>query len=227
MSISTFDGNTFVAFLDISGFKQMMGDRYRVSVVLEKFYGSLFNEVGHFNKPNKKIKINVIAISDSAIIFLSKGKRSNISKKTGLSMMLSFISELNKKFVNPNFAYPFLTVCSIAYGDFFYWNRRERNRMTKNCLRGEAYLKAYLDTEDERNKLKPGQCRIVKDGLIVNLLKLNYILRDENEHIYFRWAIPNDRFIEQFDRKYNAAYERLDYDELVELHSNSIQPTSI
>ena len=118
MSISSYEGNTFVAFLDISGFKQMMNSKEKVHDVLNKFYSSLFYSVGDLNSVKDDIKLNIIAVSDCAVIFLSKGVHDNVDENQGLTKLLEFIRKVNGEFVEPHNNYPFLTTCSIAYGDF-------------------------------------------------------------------------------------------------------------
>jgi hypothetical protein len=221
LSIENYQGTTFVAFLDISGFKQMMNNKEKVYSVLQKFYGSLFDQVGNFNLGDVSIKVNVVAVSDSAIIFLSKGQNENVPQNDGLPIILRFISTVNQAFANHN-NHPFLTVCSVAYGDFTFYNWRERDRLSKNCLKGDAYLKAYLDTENEVDKLKPGQCRIIKKGLTIDLTTTNFALRKKKEYFYYYWRLSDTKNIKSFDNRYEEIYDKL-YSDLIRLHADPEQ----
>ena len=46
MALEDFDGDTFVAFIDISGFKELMKQKNRAWKALDKFYQAAYNNLG-------------------------------------------------------------------------------------------------------------------------------------------------------------------------------------
>lgn len=76
MAIADFNGDTFVAFLDISGFKEMMkGDGAQAVNALDKL-----NQAG-YNVLQNNQNIGGIFISDCGVLFV---QNVNINKKTKL-----------------------------------------------------------------------------------------------------------------------------------------------
>ena len=68
--IRNFDGNTFVAFMDISGFKEMMKRGDEAWEALNNFYN-----IGYFTlkQQNLECEINGIFISDCGVLFARSG----------------------------------------------------------------------------------------------------------------------------------------------------------
>ena len=115
---------------------------------------------------------------------------------------------------------------SIAIGNFKYQKRIEFKGINKNPIYGYAYVSAYFDNEKGKPKIEPGQCRIVLKNLpedIVDLLNdqnidinqtnniLNLITKRKNDesHYYFYWMRDNQIEINNFEKKYQDAYERI------------------
>ena len=64
MPLIPFDGQTFVAFLDISGFKHLMKDDKEAWKVLDTFYNAGYNAI-----INSQNKVQGLFISDCGILF--------------------------------------------------------------------------------------------------------------------------------------------------------------
>jgi len=221
MSVPNYEGKTYVGYLDISGFKEMMKDNDKVENVLDSFYSCLYRRICDVNINDNVVKINAVAVSDCAVLFLSNGERDDVDQRTGLLKMLSFINSVNREFINLG-PYSFMTTCSIAYGDFSFENRKDSDHIRKNCLRGPAYVAAYLDNEKETERMKPGECRILMKGLTLEPDQQNEfaLLKKESRYYrYYYWMLNNSREIPQFKRKYSKTYEEM-YVKLMKLLRN-------
>jgi hypothetical protein len=236
MSVPSYTGETFVGYLDISGFKQMMNDRERLRSVMDKFYRTMFGAIHEVNSTKEPdslgkpiTKMNAVVVSDCAVLFLSKGRRKKVGQITGLKKMLRFIKYANMEFIDNN--PPFMTTCSIAYGDFEYQDRKDWRRVRKNCMSGQAYIDAYLDGNLEKSRIRPGQCRLLRKGLSPELVQiLGTIEAREHEYLnllnrsggyyYFYWMLKDESRIQRFKKEYKRKFDHM-YDDLIELLQNS------
>lgn len=107
MPIPDFDGNTFVAFVDISGFKEMMKREEKAIKALTHL-----NELG-YNILQNRNNIHGLFISDCGILFASNN---NLTDDEKLHNLLEIIEELNRKLLNQDI----MLTTSIAYGNFKY-----------------------------------------------------------------------------------------------------------
>lgn len=217
MSVPSYEGKTYVGYLDISGFKQTMKHMDRVEGILNEFYATLYYAISDVNLNHDAIKMNVVAVSDCAVLFLSKGENEDVDQCIGLQRMLQFVKRVNSEFINHE-SYPFMTTCSIAYGDFEFESRRDSQYIRKNCLRGPAYVNAYLDNEKESEKMKPGKCRILKRGLNSDISQNTEfaLLEKEGNYYYYYWMLNNSNEIPLFKRKYEKTLDEM-YDKLMKL----------
>lgn len=210
MPVQDFDGNTFVSFVDISGFKEMMKNKEKAITVLNHFYNSGYRIL---NKWEYGDKISGIFVSDCGVLYAVSG-----SKVDKLKVLLEVIRELNKAMLDEDV----MLTTSIAYGEFSYHDRIEiGSSIRKEPVYGYAYVDAYLDHEHGKPKIKPGQCRILKNGLpkgvkeaierkndeIFQLIKAR---KRDKSHYYFYWNCQNPSEIEVFERNYSNA-EKLIY----------------
>ncbi len=195
MAIANFNGNTFVAFLDISGFKEMMkGDGSQAVNALDKL-----NQAGYDVLQNNQ-NIGAIFISDCGVLFV---QNNNIEKKTKLQNILKVIKEINIKLI----ADDIMTTTSISYGNFSYHNRIEFVGISKNPIYGNAYVTAFLDNENGTPKLEPGQCRIVlNDNEDIQNFSIP-LLKKTIKHYYYYWMVENDNEIESFEKNYKDSYK--------------------
>jgi hypothetical protein len=231
--IPEYEGSTFVGYLDISGFKQMMANnRAKAEDVLDKFYQTIYNSVyGATLNESAPIKFNAIAISDCAVLFLSRlhdaSGNNKVDEIEGLSLILKIIQEMNRTFINHS--YPFMTTCSIAYGEFHYENRKEIRYLRKNCIRGQANLDAFSDSESNEPRMQPGECRILRKSLKGITLPedgLLSLVEPDGKHYYFYWMLDNKLGIKGFKLKYKRTQENM-YNDLIILIQGSCRSTDL
>jgi len=215
MAISNFDGNTFVAFMDISGFKEFMKQNNKAWEALDILYTYGYRTL---SEQNDRIgfKVEGIFISDCGVLFIKNNEddRNTIDE---LTQLLKVIRTINQKMVDNDF----MLTTSIAYGHFKYQERIEFPGIEKNPIYGSAYVSAFLDNENGTPKIQPGQCRIIKRNLPTeinanfqnerdfetnNVLDLIRAKDRDNGHYYFYWNIQNRNEIDNFERHYNDSY---------------------
>jgi len=205
MPIKDFSGNTFVAFTDISGFKEMMKSEIRTEFVLDHFYQTGYDSLLNNND------VNGVFISDCGILFVRKKE---LNPKDNLITLLEVIQGINKRLLEDEI----MLTTSIAYGKFKYEKLRVYTGIIKNPIYGWAYVTAFLDNEIGKPKIQPGQCRIVSKNLEkfnlsseinnsnTNDNYLNRIIKNKN-HYYFYWMVENRVEIKSFQKRYSDAYK--------------------
>lgn len=200
MPIDDFDGDTFVAFIDISGFKELMKDEQKTLKVLDEFYSTGFDLL------ERNSNLNGIFISDCGIIFTTN----NINIISSFSELLKAIRDINSNMLDTDV----MLKTSIAFGNFKYRKRIEFVGIAKNELHGSAYLSAYLANEKEEPKMEPGQCRIVKKDLpqeIIELFSTNsrWCIKEQGtKYFNYYWMIKTLNQIENFSKDYQDTYKR-------------------
>lgn len=201
MAFSNYDdGDTFVAYMDICGFKVHMKDGIGFKT-LDNFYRESYQILKDYEE-----KINSIFISDCGMLFV----RENSTPEEKLKILLEAIEKINKRMLS----HDILLGTSIAYGEFKYQNRIEFEGIIKNNIYGNAYLSAFLDAERNKQKIQPGQCRIVKENFPINLSttedeELFNLLKNRKyypKNYYFYWTLSNPEEIGNFEKKYKNAY---------------------
>ncbi len=201
MPVEDFSGNTFVAFMDISGFKEMMKkEEYAIRAL-----GNL-NQTG-YDVLRSNNKVNGFFVSDSGILFV----RDDNTITSKLIALLEVIKKMNKKLLRHNI----MLTTSISYGKFDYHQRIEFPGIEKNPIYGNAYVSAFLDNELGVPKIQPGQCRIIIKNL-ENQNDFNYDtvnshfgsrLKRKNKYYYFYWMVNNHLNIDNFEKEYNDTYK--------------------
>lgn len=197
MPIENFEGDTFVAFLDLSGFKELLKSEQRALKALDCLYRSAYSVL------ESQSCIEGIFISDCGILF--HRPRDEMSHMESLQGLLDAVREINKNVLVEDL----MLTTSIAYGRFHYQSRLEFQGIEKNALMGNAYLKAYLDNEKSSPKLKPGFCRICSEGLSSDLLdsiESIPLIQKEGRHYYYYWMRERDEEIISFKNEYNDSY---------------------
>ncbi len=194
MPIANFNGDTFVAFTDISGFKELMKNDKNALESIKHFYQSgydVLQDVGN---------VEGFFVSDCGILFARNG-----SIEDKLRNILLAVERINKLMLSKNY----MLTTSIAYGHFNYQGKIEFQGIEKNPIYGGAYVKAFLDNETGRPKLQPGQCRVCKDGLpnidISQFEKLLEIGRNPKHYNYY-WNVETEAEIENFEQQYKDSY---------------------
>jgi hypothetical protein len=230
MSIPSYSGQTYVGYVDISGFKEMMKNKNKAKRVLDKFYSTTYDILYEMRSPGtpSPAQMNAVVVSDCAILFLSRGRNGSsedVDRIEGLPVMLKFIQRMNRAFIDRSCGFPFMTTCSIAYGDFQYQNRNDLDYLRKNCMIGTSYVNAFLDSESNESRMLPGECRIIKGDL--NLMPsqdpIFSLLGSTSKYYYFYWMLENSRDIEPFKQKYKNTWEGT-YERLLKLLQNHASP---
>jgi hypothetical protein len=197
--------DTFVAFLDISGFKEQMKSGI-APTTLNHFYTIGYQILKQQNET--QLKVEGIFISDCGILFVRDNTVNNAV--VSLSQLLDIIKEINTELLT----HDIMTTCSIAFGDFCYKGRLEFEGIEKNEVRGYAYLNAYLDSSNHTPHIEPGQCRIVRDKLPFNISNLNNNItgfikekKGDSKHYYYYWMVDNMTDIDKFEKDYTDSYK--------------------
>ena len=114
MPVDDFSGDTFVAFVDISGFKQKLQKNvFQAKTVLEGFYKTGYSTL----KENDKIK--GFFISDCGILIVDpRNSQAPEERYDDLHTLFTAIKEINKRMLKQSI----LLTASSAYGYFHYSN---------------------------------------------------------------------------------------------------------
>lgn len=190
MPNTNFNGKTFVAFIDISGFKNMMKQQ-QAGQALTEFYSIGYRVLSE--NPN----IGGVFISDCGILYHSN---IDINIEDKLIQILDVVKIINTKMIEKNY----LLTTSIAYGDFEYRNKIELENMAKNSFHGNAYLDAYLDNEKSTPKLKAGECRILISDDIIELNLNEQNIKKTSKYFYYYWMLKQEQSIEEYEQSVNA-----------------------
>lgn len=216
MPIQNFDGNTFVAFIDISGFKSLMLNRVKAITALRQFYQTGFDLISE--QANNPVKVEGFFISDCAVLFIRNGLN---NYDIALKKLLNIIEKLNRKILECDL----MLKTSICYGYLNYEGKFEISGTEKNQIFGDAYVEAFLDNEVGKPKLKPGECRIISNNLpedVKHSLSSNIIfdrIREKSKNFYFYWMVNTANDIDDFTQRYNDGYN-LQYRGMLEALKN-------
>ncbi len=187
-----------------------MKSEKRALKALDGLYSSGYSRLRNHNLKND-IKIEGFFFSDCWILFV---RNMDLNLIVGFSSLLDTIKQIYQDMMEKDFT----LMTSIAYGQFKYQNRIEFTGIEKNPVYGNAYVSAYLDTERNKNKIQPGQCRIVIENLPQNLIdvierghpadpfSLIKTRRGDNQHFYFYWMVNESHQIDNFEQIYQDSY---------------------
>ncbi len=194
MPIEDYNGNTFVAFTDISGFKELMKKDTDALEAIRYFYQTGFNVLSNSES------VEGFFVSDCGILFARNG---NVEEK--LRALLNTVKRINHRMIERNY----MLTTSIAFGHFDYQGKIEFQGIEKNPIYGGAYVQAFLDNETGKPRIQPGQCRLMKKNLPeINEDNFPLLVKrgNNNQHLYFYWNLEDTNHIEEFERKYRDAY---------------------
>jgi len=198
MPVQNYSGQTFVAFLDISGFKELMKNDKRALEALKHLYQSGYDALSEANG------VEGFFVSDSGILFVRTG-----TEHERLVKILSVIKRINRQMLNRDY----MLTTSVAYGHFDYHDKLEFDGIEKNPIYGYAYVQAFLDNETGTPRIQPGQCRLVVRNLSHNIdfghPDLGLLLQKGNDtrHRYYYWNVDRYSEIEQFETNYGDSYK--------------------
>ena len=206
MNMKSFDGRTFVAFIDISGFKDMMGEEEgRAWKALDMLYNTGYGILGdRYNET-----VCGIFVSDCGILYINDDLQSNFDSAANLKSLLDIIGKINKTMLKDDF----MLTTSISYGEFKYQDRIVIPKVAKSAVYGGAYIKAYSDNDHGNPKIKPGQCRIIMDGIPKEIWSemeksnIYHLMKKDGQHYYYYWMCQEPNDIGKFDSNYKKAYE--------------------
>lgn len=195
-----FSGQTFVAFIDISGFKELMRVEGRALDALDEFYQSGYDTL--HDAPS----VEGVFVSDCGVLFVREGNPEN-----RLSDILRVVKGINRRMLDREH----MLTTSIAYGDFNFRGKLEFERLSKNPIFGNAYIKAFLDNEKGSPRIQPGQCRVLADNIPFQIEDLqNFPLQEnlnllvkKNRHYYYYWNVDHQDQVEAFEARYNDTYK--------------------
>lgn len=198
MPIQDFTGETFIAFTDISGFKELMKNDQNALDALKIFYQSGYETL------SQNENVEGFFISDSGVLFSRNG---SVAKK--LSNLLQVLEDINREMLRHNY----MLTTSIAYGVFDYHGKIEFMGIEKNPIYGGAYVHALLDNETGVPRIQPGQCRLCKKNLpeidfggtpdFQNFAKVKDV---SNKHYQYYWNVEHESEIDIFEKKYKDSY---------------------
>lgn len=218
--VEDYNGNAWVAFLDVSGFKREVAEDIALAAsILDKFYQKMYDVCLSINMNNENMRlpiINMVAASDCAVMFSRSPKgddtfptNGNSSEKTkSLSSILNFVQRVNCLLIDPEPRPSVLTTCTFAYGFFVYQDKRELSDMRKNCFLGTPYMEAYMD--NERLKSQPGYSRIITKDPHFRLADLPEpepfsLLREHSGYWYFYWMLDSLNSLDDFEKEHQEA----------------------
>lgn len=202
MAINDFSGQTFVAFLDIAGFKELMKNEKDALEALNKLYQAGYDVLSEQNG------VEGFFVSDSGILFVrpSNDITTNTQK---LKSILAAIKSINQKMLR----HEYMLTTSVAFGSFDYHGKLEFDGIEKNPIYGFAYVQAFLDSEKGEPKIQPGQCRVIKQNFPLDIMMPNVefgLLKErphDTRHFYFYWNVHSSADIENFEREYTDSYK--------------------
>lgn len=215
MPIKDYNGETFVAYIDISGFKVLMQQDKAIQAI-DSFYSIGYHSLSGQN--NNNLKVEGIFVSDCGILFVNKGETNTLEES--LALLLNKIERINVEMLHRNY----MLTTSIAFGHFSYHQRIEYLGIEKNPIYGNAYVKAFLDNENGRPKLEPGKCRILKDSLLnldLNRFPVFDKIKEEKNHLYFYWMVNQNSQIDNFESEYSDTYN-LKFEGMIKALKNSV-----
>ena len=208
MSLKDFSGETYVAFSDLNGFKEMTRNLDTAGKALDKLYQTVYE----LKSKHEFSNLQTLAVSDCTITFAS-----NTHNIAELPTMLRFLKELHSEMIKADY----LITSSVAYGPFSYQERIVLTGLDKNMLYGDAYLKAYLNNA----KCPEGSVVIICDENDKELIlrasgEYRELFRDYRRGVrglQFFWAVSSADGIDDFVKSYQDTY-RLKYKGMISVY---------
>jgi len=135
MNIKIKYSTSFVAYLDVLGFKDMIkcGRTHEV----EKYFTVLNDEISKLRKINKKNKIKFIIISDSVVLSMPKETSDQNENIIRLRNLCIAIGKIQQRLAIENI----WLRGAISFGETYFDDK-------KSQIVGQAYIDAYLLEED-------------------------------------------------------------------------------
>ncbi|MCX6539114.1 MAG: hypothetical protein NT151_09310 [Acidobacteria bacterium] len=221
MPLDPFSGTTFVAYMDISGFRKMMTEESRAVRALDCFYQAGYDAL---HRQNGQPRVDGLFISDCGVLFV---RGAGQGSHAGLQTLLDVVERINREVL----ASKVMLTTSIAHGSFSYHNRLEFPGIEKNPAYGNAYVSAFLDNERGNPRIQPGKCRIVRrpaaeqHEAALATLSCPRLRVSRVRHAYFFWMVRDGSEIAAFEKRYHDAYSLKDYKGMLEALRSASNPT--
>jgi len=208
--IENYNDSTFIAYLDISGFKELMKKDDEARDALDYLYNRGYEYLDNHNNNVNNTPIVGLFVSDSIIMFPRLSENSYVSEN--FNLLLNIIKKLNIDMIRRNW----MLMTAISYGEVQYEKRIETKNIRKEPVYGNGFVKSVLAHEALPNML-PGQCRIVIENLprqIRNCINSDLFsfrmiksIDDDDNHLYFYWMLNEPNEINDFEIKYKRVEE--------------------
>ena len=147
-----FDGNTYVAFSDLSGFKIMLEDVRRAAEALDSLYTITYELFG-----NDRV-VKGVAFSDCVVSWIDRGNGQG--NAVHLNRLLCHLKALHRRMLRKGY----LITSTVAWGEVRYQDRIRLPNFDKQMFYGQQYVRAYL----ANSKVEPGAIVLLADGCEVN-----------------------------------------------------------
>lgn len=212
MPISFMGDNRFVAFIDLSGFKELMRkDKDCALKVIRRFFKIGF-DITNPDAENSDRNIHGLFISDCCVIWSQATNDTEESKFSQFELILKAVKDINHRVLMDSLMKKknIMLKSSVAFGEFEYIETRKHELIQKEMIFGDAYIRAY---EDNSLKLDPGLCRIVIDKKFPDSIKtkidqdrdssfrISLIMKKQSKYYYF-WNCHSRNEIEDFWTEY-------------------------
>lgn len=180
----------------------MMERRERAEAALHRFYQTGYDLMRAHGTDHPRVE--GIFVSDCGVLFVRPGSAGPVES---LCRMLAFVRGLNQRLL----PHRVMLSTAIAYGNFRYEERIEIDGMNKNPILGRAYLRAYLDTQEKRPKLRCGYARVVREGMPPEVIRgiegatrtpLSMLRPDGRKHFNYYWMRERPEEIADFETDY-------------------------
>jgi len=214
MPIRDFRGKTFVSFMDISGFKDMMKRGDLAWRNLGHFFDTGYRAL--LSTRDNTYSIEGLFVSDCGILFVNTRdvpeEDKNIDNPEALKELLKVVKDINKRSIDQGY----MLKTSISWGEFRYENKIVFEGIEKNAIYGGAYRTAYEDNEVNKPTIKPGICRLPIELMPTNIrayLDNHDLVNDDifkyikkvKKHYNYYWMCSNNYPIETFEKRYDSA----------------------
>jgi len=212
MPFSFMNDNRFVAFIDLSGFKELMRkDKDCALKVIRRFFKIVF-DITNPDAGNPDRNIQGLLISDCCVIWSPVTNDTEESKFSQFDLILKAVQDINHGVLTDNLMKKkkIMLKSSVAFGEFKYIETHKHELIQKEMIFGDAYIRAY---EDNSLKLDPGLCRIVIDKKFPDSIKskieqdsdsntrISLIVKKQSKYYYF-WNCHSRNEIEDFWNEY-------------------------
>ncbi len=179
-----FDGDTYVAFSDLSGFKKMQNrDRNRANRVLEQLFQTTRRALDNQNRL-LEIDVDAIGISDCIVSWANDGK---------LNTLMWFLEPLHRQAIKKRY----LLSTTIAYGDFRCHRLPGLSNLEVTFMAGKAYTLAY----SENARAEPGMIVLIKTRGLPRPTGWRWHPTDDAKNYEFLWSARQHSHIQMIKQE--------------------------